>query len=430
MNVLLFTGAGASVELGIPAMWNMAHELYAFFNRREWPNNLLSRFDHLLRESDFDLESFIELIETVERGEQGRQQLRLESDDDVLHSVRMMRWETEWYLQHSCERIRMADASVLWGSTLRRADNHDICIVTTNYDRAIENACEIERVSYDDGFARFREREYAEWNGIDSSSRLKLIKIHGSTDWYRDLNGRTYKLKHPMPLYGELFVSARDSGSPELTSAMVLPTREKLINHPPYPDLVTEFRNTARIAEIAFFVGTSLRDPDILDIYRQCRGRIPTYRVNQKPLETDAPGEFQDKYITDTASGFLISTLPRFLETEDSALLDSEVDQSERSRRPVLSWLKTVIGREDSVDRICKAIDRLVYAKASLDSVLLGKLLSHSDMNVRKYALALIPHSVDRESALQIAIKKVLESDDPDLRREFEILKELLGSID
>ena len=210
MKVLLFTGAGASVELGVPAMKDMARDLYLYFGRREWPANILERLNELIRESDFDLEHLIELVDTVEKGEQGRKQLGVDYDEQLFGAVRTMRWETEWYVQHSCERIRDADAFALWGSTLRRVDGHEVCVVTTNYDRAIESTCEVQNIAYDDGFASFDEKEYARWAGIGSSSPVKLLKIHGSTDWYQGVNGETYKLRHPMPLYGELRVSARN----------------------------------------------------------------------------------------------------------------------------------------------------------------------------------------------------------------------------
>ena len=105
---------------------------------------------------------------------------------------------------------------------------------------------------------------------------------------------------------------------------MVLPTNEKKINHPPHPDLVTDFRNAARSAEIAFFVGTSLRDPDILDIFRQCSARIPTYLVNRRKVDPNGGGDVVNRTIVDTTSGFLISTLPKFLKTEDLGLLETK----------------------------------------------------------------------------------------------------------
>ena len=430
MKILLFTGAGASVELGVPAMRDMAHELYSYFSRREWPTNILERLDELLQESGFDLEHLIELVESVEKGEQGRKRLGVETDDRLFRAVRTMRWETEWYVQYSCERIRVADAVALWGSTLRRIDGHEFSIVTTNYDRAIENTCYVESVPYDDGFANFGEKEYSEWVGMSSSSSVKLIKIHGSTDWYQGASGGTYKLRHPMPLYGGLYVSARNGELPELTSAMVLPTKEKMINHPPYPDLVTDFRNAARSAEVAFFVGTSLRDSDILDIFRQCSARIPTYLVSRGSVGTDGLRDFQERNIVDTASGFLVSTLPKLLQTGDFELFDSTVSRSKGTPPSVLSWLGSATGRANSVNRVCKAIDKLVDAEVSLDRVLLEGLMSHSDVNVRKYSLALIPHSVDRAAALETARKKACEDDSSELRSEYEMLKKMMDSSD
>ena len=430
MKVLLFTGAGASVELGVPAMKDMARDLYLYFGRREWPANILERLNELIRESDFDLEHLIELVDTVEKGEQGRKQLGVDFDEQLFGAVRTMRWETEWYVQHSCERIRDADAFALWGSTLRRMDGHEFCVVTTNYDRAIESTCEVEKIAYDDGFASFDEKEYARWAGIGSSSPVKLLKIHGSTDWYQGVNGETYKLRHPMPLYGELRVSARNGVLPELASAMVLPTKEKKINHPPYPDLVTNFRNAARSAEVAFFVGTSLRDPYILDIFRQCSARIPTYLVSRRRVDADHTRDMVNRSIVDTASGFLISTLPKFLQTEDFGLLETKASSSKGAPLSVLPWLSTVAGRTNTVDRVCEAIDRLVDAEVSIDGFVLGNLLSNSEEDISKYALALIPHSVDREAALECARKKVGMGDKTEFQSEYEMLMKVMEASD
>ena len=341
-----------------------------------------------------------------------------------------MRWETEWYVQHSCERIRDADAVALWGSTLRRVDGHEVCIVTTNYDRAIEGTCEAVNVHYHDDFSNFDEREYAVWTGVDSSSPVKLIKIHGSTDWYQGVNGETYKLRHPMPLYGELRVSAQNGVLPELASAMVLPTKEKKINRPPYPDLVTDFRNAARSAEIAFFVGTSLRDPDILDIFRQCSARIPTYLVSRRRVDVAGANELLNRTIVDTASGFLISTLPKFLHTEDLTMLETKASGGDDPSISVLPWLSTATDGASPVDRVCEAIDKLVDAEVSIDGIVLGRLLSHSEEDISKYALALIPHSVDRQAALECARKKADMGDLMEFRSELEMLMKVMEASD
>ena len=430
MKVLLFTGAGASVELGVPAMKQMARELYSYFGRRKWPGNILERLDALIRESDFDLEHLIELVETVEKGEKGRKQLGVDCDYRLFGAVRTMRWESEWYVQHSCERIGEREGLALWGPTLRRIGAHELCIVTTNYDRAIENTCEVENISYDDGFAEFDEKEYAAWSGINAGSTVKLIKIHGSTDWYQGVNGDTYKLRHPMPLYGELRVSARNGLLPELGSAMVLPTREKMINHPPYPDLVTDFRVAARSAEVAFFVGTSLRDPDILDIFRQCSARIPSYLVSRRRVGVEELGNQESRNIVDTASGFLVSRLPKFLETEDFEVLEGKVSGSSEAAASVLPWLTTATDKTNSVDSVCEAIDKLVDGEVSIDGFVLKDLLSHAEEDVRKYALALIPHSVDREATLEFAREKADADGGSEFRIEYEMLKNIMESSD
>lgn len=99
-----------------------------------------------------------------------------------------------------------------------------ICFATTNYDRSIELGGRLSEVSIDDGFAVCDGREIARWKGIDAGSALQLVKIHGSTDWYRGNDGHVYKLRHPMPLYGNLAVMEDEGDRPKMTSALVLPT--------------------------------------------------------------------------------------------------------------------------------------------------------------------------------------------------------------
>jgi len=259
MNLLLFMGAGASVELGVPAMRAMARELHDHLANLGLARAVLDRFDTMLSESDYDIERLIEAVDGIVHGTEQQKLLGFAVDEELSDTVRVMRQEAEWYIQHVCERLREIEARVLWGPAFRRSAGHKICFATTNYDRSVEIGARFNDASIDDGFESFDGREIVRWKGVDSGSALQLLKIHGSTDWYHGSDGRVYKLRHPMPLYGNLAVV--DDGSDELRmrSALVLPTREKRVNQPPYPDLVTSFRNAAQASDVAVFLGTSLR---------------------------------------------------------------------------------------------------------------------------------------------------------------------------
>ena len=144
MNILLFTGAGASVELGIPAMRGMAEEFHFHLEHVGLKETILQRFSQLLTQSEYDMEGLIESVESVEQGQERQRILGLPFESDIYETTRVMKWEAEWFVQHVCERLREQDTRTLWGPLLRRVGNHNLCIATTNYDRAVEMACECQ----------------------------------------------------------------------------------------------------------------------------------------------------------------------------------------------------------------------------------------------------------------------------------------------
>ena len=242
------------------------------------------------------------------------------------------------FIHELCERIREVEASALWRPALQRRAKHQIYFVTTNYDRALEIACRRLDINYDDGFADFAGREFAEWTGISNESRLMILKIHGSHRLVPRRRGEVYKLRHPIPLYGELSLANKGGGMPRLTSAMVLPTREKRVNQPPYPDLVADLETRHAAQTWLCFLGTSLRDPDISDIFRQCRKRHPyIYRRTWRPepwLGRDRRGQGNSA----ETSEFAISTLPLFLHEAETGYLDEMAREMKRESQSVLPW--------------------------------------------------------------------------------------------
>ena len=433
MKILLFTGAGASVELGIPGMRGMVEEFHANLRNLGLSDEVVGRFDEMLPQADYDMQNLIEHVESLERGQQSQRALGLETDNELLRTARAMRWEAEWFVQHACERLREVEAKTLWAPTLRRIGCHELCIATTNYDRSIEIACGCCKVPFDDGFEALSDVEVARWRGLEGvhAGSLRLLKVHGSTDWYRGDDESIYKLRHPMPLYGNLGLSFLDPEvpfDPRMTSSMILPTREKRTTQPPYPDLITDFRTFARQAELAIFVGTSLRDPDLYDVCRQCAQRgTPTYLVN-----VDASLNLPHvKMIVESASGFLASTLPRFLAGGDSELLDACSNGRFRTvgTDSILSSLVSALEGSGEPDAICGAIDRLVDCGAMLDLYDIRKLLTNQAVTVRKYALALIPQSVDHMEAMALAGDVAASDPDSSLGEELKMMEGLIEGL-
>ena len=426
MKVLLFMGAGASVELGIPAMRAMAQELHSHLKNQRLSPTVLDRFASLLSNADYDIEHLIEVVDGIVEGNEQQKKLGFPVNEELGNVARVMRQETEWYVQHVCERLREVDAGVLWSSALRRTAGHEICFATTNYDRSLEIGGRFHDVTIDDGFELFAEQEVVRWKGIDSSSALQLVKMHGSTDWYQGSDGHVYKLRHPMPLYGSLAVVEDGDNRPRMTSALVLPTREKRVTHPPYPDLITSFRNAAQTSEVAIFLGTSLRDPDIVDICRQCANRIPTYFVSNRRAPVDVALQSELKVVAQLASKFIASTLPRFLTTSDVKVLDEKAAPTNGEHASVLQWIVTVQDLNRKPEELCAAIENLSDNEVALDMATLGPLLRNENRTVASYAIALIDKSLDRTEAIDLAEK--LARGDPKgvLATELAIFKQLM----
>ena len=402
----------------------MALELHGHLANLKLPPKVLVRFEDMLSESDYDIERLIEAVDGIVDGTEQQKRLGFDFDEELSSTVRVMRQEAEWYVQHVCERLLETEARVLWGPAFRQSAGHKICLVTTNYDRSVEIGARFNDVNVDDGFETVDGREIVPWKGIDATSALQLLKIHGSTDWYHGSDGRVYKLRHPMPLYGNLAVV--DNGNQELRmkSALVLPTQEKRVNQPPYPDLVTRFRNAAQASDLAIFLGTSLRDPDIMDIFRQCAVRIPTYFVSKSGPPEGVPVGAELKVVVQVASKFIASTLPALLRTGSTDVLE-DGEESACGSASVLACLVAIQDGRCPPEDVCEAIEKLAENEVALDLASLHPLISHEDRTVRSYAVALIAKSLD--SAAAMALAKELGSAEPDgpLANELEMLERL-----
>lgn len=316
------------------------------------------------------------------------------------------------------------------GPHVGKIGKHQVAIVTTNYDRAIEFACSLDGVRIDDGFNSFDHAELAGWKGIADESEVKLIKLHGSTDWYQGTYGDSvYKLRHPMPLYGDLFISGEQPNSPKLRSALVLPSQEKRAREAPYPELTTAFGNAARNADVAIFVGTSLRDVDVRNACNQCSSRVPTFLVSptsERTIEA-LDATLGATPISQTASEFLISTLPHFLEAGDIGVLQATVGTNGDTQRPVLEWVATASRGEQNPREACNAIDNLSEHALPLGLSFVEGLLRSKNDDICKYSLALVRNSPDKDQAVKVAEEVAAKAPGSSFASELDLLKQLEG---
>lgn len=426
MKVLLFTGAGASVELGIPAMRRMAEQFRDHLHDLALPKEVVDKIDRLVGDCSKDMEHAIDVIDRLEGGHNAKIELGETPDDSEIAPYRTIREEAEWFVQHCCEQIKTEAAIRMWLPTLRVTDNIELTIASTNYDRAIEIAAARLVVPLDDGFSDFAGDEFAKWRGPQDGDSTSLLKLHGSTDWYRAENDEVYKLRHPMPLFGKLKIMPKDLTEYQLHSALVLPSREKVITLSPFPIIAAEFRQKAKEADVAIFLGSSLRDPHMRDVCVSCASSKPTFIVSRS-------GDFEESVVPvgavvlrQSSGRFLTTTFPAFLMNRDESVLMSASESASSDMSSVLEWL--VVACDENLDSIkrCNAIENLANECIPLHREEIEHLLRSPIDIVAKFALGLIPTSFSVDPILSIAKELAEERPDSQFSAELETLIQLL----
>ena len=347
-----------------------------------------------------DVEHLIEELDRICLARPSLQAIGYEANG--LEPAEKIRTEVEWFVQHSAERVAARDAQLMWGSVLRATESVEITFVTTNYDRAIELAANAEHIRLDDGFQLLAQSETASWIGVDrNEGNPALVKLHGSTDWYTDSDsGNPTKLRHPMPLFGRSVL--RLAHGQQLGSALVLPSRDKLLTRAPYPRLSQAFLNAADSCDVAVFVGSSLRDDLIREAARSIAAqKTSVFIVNPKGDSHQVEGAV---VIAQHASTFLVSTLPNALLTTDPVFALRDAGHTARVRAEgILSAVRQLLDTGAERRQRCGSVETLNEIGATLAPRLLHQLLADDDSTVARYALGLIPPSAQSTALIKKA---------------------------
>ena len=392
MRVLLFAGAGTSVELGVPAMAGLATE---FRDHCRHGGIQVDLVEGILKRNGMDLELLIEILDQLNGAVPALKRLGKRVED--LEPAAEAHAEVEWFVQHSTERVRAQDAALMWEPVISAGRSHDLTVATTNYDRAVEMAAKSADLNLRDGFDQFSEREFASWKDVPTSQGegVRLLKLHGSTDWYsRQASDETVKLRHPVALYGRYDLSVSSNGQ-NLRSALILPSREKRLTHEPYMSLSQAFLNEADQCDVAIFAGSSLRDPHIRTAARKTVSReVPTFIVGPEENSTVTGA----KSIRQCASVFLISTLPKALAGDVSKTLNAAADRLPAPDGGILDAVRVLSRSKGEPLSRRDAIERVDATGATLGTEQIKKLLADEDASVAKHALSLVycsPHAAD-----------------------------------
>ncbi len=270
-KVVLLTGAGASITLGVPEM----RQFYRQFLRPSESaisseEKALCKFlGEKLRVSE-DLEELLLAIERLTSSRDGpslhlaefcvsqqrvssrRKAFRLKYVERVKQLL-MLRERMLEFLAKKCFQFDRQAAFALLQGVVQAASEKCYPVFTTNYDFAFEHVAEELGVQRFDNFVSRHGRQF--WNeNVEfnwNAKGLHLVKLHGSVTWYQDDSGQIEKIKH---------LTTLNPAGKEITRLIVFPTRFKDIYSPYYFSLYWYFLSALDSADVLVLIGHSLRD--------------------------------------------------------------------------------------------------------------------------------------------------------------------------
>lgn len=261
-KVMFLVGAGASVALNIPHMKSMVKEFLKDSENTQY-SSTIKILDDLgvskdLEEMLFEVDKILELpkspidkIYSQSTGSQANGEYIASLHDNMFQlKEHILLWVSE-----KCWRFDRIKSDQLWGNLVESINDKNIPIFTTNYDFAIEwTALEKRNIVVVDNFKQQGSNRYFWDPTLNSLNKkgLKVIKLHGSINWY------TTKNKEKI----ERLVSssiANEEGLP-IERVAIFPTRFKDIYDTHFFSLYKYFLNALDKSNLIIVIGHSLRD--------------------------------------------------------------------------------------------------------------------------------------------------------------------------
>ena len=276
-------GAGASYPFGIPMM----RELYTGFSeyvsiKRPHCSAMMDRITNKTQ-ATLDLEALIAELDKIRAVRDGLDVLERSTGRDLeqdLETADELRGYLDAYLIEVCEQFSRDMVEARLTKFVKFCHLHESYIFSTNYDRLIETATDMELLPCIDGFERDSSRPESAWLGdVQQSGGVRLIKLHGSVNWYReDSTEKIFRLEKGYSLPSHEYRLTH--GNRALRPLMIIPTLEKVVLQNPYATLLTAFSDALREIDLLIVIGNSMRDEHIRNTIGARLGGLEIISVN------------------------------------------------------------------------------------------------------------------------------------------------------
>lgn len=262
---LILVGSGNSCACGIPGMSGIAQELISKLDSDYSTDTQWQKFKQNIQ-SGLDLEAAL---------------VNVDCCPDLIQSICKCIWEyiTKYDLDlfrkiaHRTTDIGMGDLL----KYLMETHPQKINVITTNYDRVIEYGCDLYDVEVDT-YSKGMYKQHLDVNSDHRARVVKLLKIHGSLDWFEDERGRTISI----PLQSEI----PDGMIPKIISPGDLKYRKILVGTP-YRDILGEMDRLIKQASCYLCIGYGFNDEQIQElIFMEAEKGKPIVIVTKKLLDS------------------------------------------------------------------------------------------------------------------------------------------------
>lgn len=177
---LIILGSGASAAFNMSGMWDLSQHLVKDISVDDCSSedqSLWAEFCELLN-NDIDLESALHQVtlskELTNRVVLSTWELLVLEDLDVFNS--------------SISNKKLFALGKLF-KHMFRSTQKELNVVTTNYDRLAEYACEQENIHHYSGFSHGFSRIQVSKDYLNCGRQVNIWKVHGSLDWFVDTKG-------------------------------------------------------------------------------------------------------------------------------------------------------------------------------------------------------------------------------------------------
>lgn len=236
---VIVLGSGASVSYGLPTMWSLSEYL---------KNNIKV-------ESNEQWNKFVQLLDSGTDLETALQDVTL--DMDITKEIIIKTWEliNPKDVEVFFSRLNDLDYFPLSRliNKLFRSTSKELNIITTNYDRLAEYACEKANLYHYTGFTTGFYRTKISKDLITVKRKVNILKVHGSLDWFRNENNLLIGLSN--------ITTIPDGLLPEIVTPGI--EKYKKTHTEPYRSIIQEADNALENTDSYICIGYGFNDEHI-----------------------------------------------------------------------------------------------------------------------------------------------------------------------